>query len=126
MDNNEQAHNLLNERFDAAKDVLLEALDYLKENSDHPDMSLCLFGSGELGQRVYQYLKNQDIHIDFFCDSEPKQWDTYIIDGKKCFSISHLAGMRDVVTVIIAEEDSTAIEEQLLEISIVAVIPLFP
>ena len=72
---------------------MLQFIDYKnKLNRDNQKKHLILYGAGTLGKVTLQVLKNLDVEIDFFCDSDVRKHHLKV-EGKNIISPEKLVGL---------------------------------
>jgi len=73
---------------------------------------LVLFGAGEFGNLIYNYLKEAEIKVDYFCDNDYLKWGQYLY-GLKVVSPNELSAISDRVNLLITSAFYDEIENQL-------------
>ena len=73
---------------------------------------LVLFGAGEFGSLIYNYLKEAQIKVDYFCDNDHQKWGQYLC-GLKVVSLDELSVISDKVNFLITSAFYGSIENQL-------------
>ena len=72
---------------------MLQFIDYKnKLNTVNQKKNLILYGAGTLGKVTLQVLKNLDIEVDFFCDSDVRKHHLKV-EGKDIISPEKLVGL---------------------------------
>ncbi|RAW09974.1 hypothetical protein DC345_29675 [Paenibacillus taichungensis] len=118
MEYKKKAIDLINNRFDLAKNELDCLMSSLSKETNNHRFYICLFGAGAVGKQVYWHLKNNNINVDFFCDNDSNKWGKEVVDGKVCRPTSELQEFGDNVTVLISLGTKNAIADQLKKLNI--------
>lgn len=68
----------------------------------HSEKHICLFGAGNMGIDIANYMKSIGVNIDFFCDNNENLWGKEICLGIKCISVEELLKYKNEVFVFIS------------------------
>lgn len=110
---------LINKKFDLAKNEMKLWWEYLKESNK----VLVFWGTGALGHILFECYKEKNIRVDYFCDNNKRVWGKEITNYKvKCISPDQLYELENVI-VIPTTRFNFEIKEQLKEKGIQCWIP---
>lgn len=62
---------------------------------------ICVFGTGAGGRHAWEILKNHGMHVDFFCDNNPKVWNQEVLQNIWCYSMEKLVENKENTVVFI-------------------------
>lgn len=79
--------------------------------------NLIVFGAGHLGRRVKRLCKKYSVKIDFYCDSNPKKWNTKFDEEIEIISPEKLKGFsqKNCCIIIAVKDMPDKIEKQLVK-----------
>ncbi len=88
--------------------------EHIQNLTNQKAKSICIFGTGQYGKRLYSELNSRLIYIEFFSDNNPQKWGE-TIEGKLCICPEQLKKMKEETLVIIAARIPDGIKRQLIE-----------
>lgn len=92
--------NMIEEKFEAVNKIKKEEQEKLKNKSCKGEINICLFGTGHIGLRVYNLLKERGYIVKFFSDNNSDKWDRIIVDDIKCISPEKLSKIKNLFVII--------------------------
>lgn len=69
---------------------MIRQYEILAERIISDNCKTVLYGSGKKGKQAYEFLKNNNISIYAFCDSNSQLWGQKVIDSAVCFKLEDL------------------------------------
>ena len=87
--------------------LLSKELDEFKKNE------ICIWGAGNTGKYIFNYLKNENIEVKCFCDSDFLKYGKNIYRDTICLSKEEIKKYNNELLIIVAIEDSDALVESL-------------
>lgn len=100
-------------------DNIMERIEDAKQSiaalSNGKAKSICIFGAGDYGRRVFFELKNRGIPVEYFIDNNSAKWDKDI-EGIRCKPIDFILRDRESVLVIAAAYTPGEMVQQLKDL----------